>query len=91
MRHAKAEIQDLKKNFRGVVLSSIVELKDTGTIQKLDELIQLTPAGLFEMIPIKGLGGKKLRMLWTKAGVENMDQLMDACRKNKIAKLFYTA
>ncbi len=45
----------------------IEELKKNDTIAKLDELIQLTPPGLFEMMRIKGLGGKKLSVIWTVA------------------------
>src|SRR5438477_8274201 len=64
-RLIKQDIISLAKNeviksFRPPIAKVVNELKDTGTIEALDELIQLTPAGLFEMMRIKGLGGKKL-------------------------------
>ncbi|MBV9989646.1 MAG: hypothetical protein JO301_18330, partial [Chitinophagaceae bacterium] len=51
----KAELEALK--FRPEINAIIKELKTTGTIAALDELVQLTPAGLFDMMRIKGLGG----------------------------------
>src|ERR1700760_3187648 len=50
----------LGKNFRPEIAKIIRELNTTDTIEELDELIQLTPPGLFEMMQIRGLGGKKL-------------------------------
>ncbi len=37
---------ELNKLFRKEVVSYITELKNTGTIELFDELVQLTPAGL---------------------------------------------
>jgi DNA polymerase (family 10) len=44
-----------------------------GTIAALDELIQLTPAGLFELMRIKGLGGKKLAIIWHVLKIDTME------------------
>jgi len=44
----------------------------------LDELIQLTPPGLFEMMRLKGLGGKKLSILWNTVGIDSVDNLLEA-------------
>src|SRR4030095_8420978 len=63
----------------------LTELQDSGTIASLDELIQLTPAGLFEMMRIKGLGGKKLALIWRSAKIDTIDGLLKACRKNKLS------
>src|SRR5215216_6187108 len=51
--------KELSKLFRPEISSLFEELKNTGTIEALGELIQLTPQGLFEMIHIRGVGGKK--------------------------------
>src|SRR5437763_12970541 len=56
----------LEKLLNRTTASKIEELKKSGTIEILDELIQLTPAGIFEMMRIKGLGGKNLAVLWRK-------------------------
>src|SRR5438270_181480 len=50
--------KSLSRLFRAEIVSALNELKSRGTMEALDELIQLTPQGLFEMMRIKGLGGK---------------------------------
>jgi DNA polymerase (family 10) len=80
-------ISELSKLFRPDIISIIQELKATSTIEALDELIQLTPQGLFEMMRIKGLGGKKLSILWRTAGIDSIDSLLHACKDNTISKI----
>jgi DNA polymerase (family X) len=78
---------ELTRQFRPEVTSLIDELKKTNTIQALDELVQLTPAGIFEMMRIKGLGGKKLALLWKLAAIESIDTLLEACKNDTIKQL----
>jgi DNA polymerase (family 10) len=78
---------ELQQYFSKSIISKIEELNKTGTINIMDELIQLTPPGIFEMMRIKGLGGKKLAILWKKAGIDSMDALLAACEKNEIAQI----
>ncbi len=78
---------ELQKIFNSKVVSKIQEIKATSGIQMLDELIQLTPSGIFEMMRIKGLGGKKLAVLWKQAGIDHMDMLLKACRNNEVARI----
>jgi DNA polymerase (family 10) len=80
-------ISELSKLFRPDIISIIQELKATSTIEALDELIQLTPQGLFEMMRIRGLGGKKLSILWRTAGIDSIDSLLHACKDNTISKI----
>ncbi|MGZ5134502.1 MAG: helix-hairpin-helix domain-containing protein [Flavitalea sp.] len=74
----------LSKLFRPEIIQILKELKKAGTINDLDELIQLTPPGLFEMMRIRGLGGKKLSILWRIAKIDTVDALLDACKKNEL-------
>ena len=71
----------LTKDFRPEIVSIIEQIKNRGTIEALDELIQLTPPGLFEMMRIRGLGGKKLAILWKVAKIDTLEGLLDACKK----------
>jgi DNA polymerase (family 10) len=92
IRRIKPEIISLGKNeitelFRPPIAKVLKELKDTGTIEALDELIQLTPAGLFEMMRIKGLGGKKLALIWRTAKIDTLEGLLKACKKNKLSAI----
>ncbi len=54
----KLSTGELSKVFRPEIISLIDGLKSNESIEALDELIQLTPQGLFEMMRIRGLGGK---------------------------------
>ena len=83
----KLEKKTLSKLFRPEVTKLIIELKTTGTIESLEELIQLTPQGLFEMMRIKGLGGKKLSLLWKTAEIDSIDALLEACKKDEVKKI----
>ena len=79
--------KELSKNFQPAIARLITELKSKDTLDILDELIQLTPAGLFEMMRIKGLGGKKLAILWHQAKIDSVDALLEACQKDKLKKI----
>src|SRR5204862_3863105 len=83
LRNISENVIQLKKNelsklFRPEISAIINTLKTTDTIYQLDELIQLTPQGLFEMMRLKGLGGKKLSTLWKVAEIDSIDTLLDA-------------
>ena len=78
---------DLSKLFRPEIVKLIEELKQNETLEALDELIQLTPAGLFEMMRLRGLGGKKLSALWKTAKIDTIDDLLKACRNNKLSEI----
>lgn len=70
-----------------LVLTKIQELKDTGELQALNNLIEQTPSGLFQLINVKGLGPKKIGSLWRELGIETIDDLKKACATNTVAGL----
>ena len=47
------------KGMQGSVGQKVVEMLDTGKLSVLDELIANTPAGVVEMLQVKGIGPKK--------------------------------
>src|SRR5690348_13466710 len=63
----------LAKLFKPEIVAIVNQLKKTATINELDELVQLTPPGLFDMMRIKGLGGKKLSVLWKTAKIDDIE------------------
>ncbi|PWT96777.1 MAG: DNA polymerase/3'-5' exonuclease PolX [Bacteroidetes bacterium] len=73
--------------FRPPIGKIILELLESGSISALDELIELTPGGLFELMQIKGLGGKKLALLWKKGKIDTLEGLLKACEQKAIRKL----
>lgn len=64
----------------------IDELLDTGTLKQLDELIGKTPEGILELMKIKGIGPKKVAMLWHELGIESPGELLYACNENRLVK-----
>jgi DNA polymerase (family X) len=76
--------KELATQFRPEIIKLIEEVRKSGTIASLDELIQLTPPGLFEMMRIKGLGGKKLAVLWKRAGIDSIEALLASAKEGRI-------
>nr|MBI1231481.1 DNA polymerase/3'-5' exonuclease PolX [Cytophagales bacterium] len=65
----------------------ILELIDTGSHQLLNELLEKTPEGILEVLTIKGLGPKKIKVLWQELNVTSTHELMEACQSGQVAKL----
>ena len=65
----------------------ISELLATGTIADLDDLLDKTPAGVIEMMGIKGLGPKKVALVWREMGIENIGELYYACNENRLVEV----
>jgi len=78
---------DKKQGIGKSIAAKIIELRDTGTIAVLDELMAITPPGLIEILKIKGLGGKKVGVIWRELGIETIGELLYACNENRLAKL----
>ena len=52
---------------------------------QLKELVQKTPAGILEMLTIKGLGPKKISTIWKEMEIESIGELLYACNENRLA------
>lgn len=62
----------------------IAEQMDTGRLGVLDEYINKTPAGIFQLLEIKGLGPKKIAVIWKELGIESIGELLYACEENRL-------
>ena len=62
----------------------IIELLETGQMKILTELIHATPEGIIEMLNIKGIGSKKISVIWKEMGIENIGELLYACKENRL-------
>jgi DNA polymerase (family 10) len=67
--------------------AKIHELLLGGKMEALEKLIAATPPGLMEMMQIKGLGPKKIRIIWQDLGIETVGELEYACTENRLAGL----
>ena len=66
------------------IASKINELIQTNSIQELAELIKLTPPGIIEMMQIKGIGPKKILVIWKDLGIDTVGELYYACNENRL-------
>ena len=68
------------------MLEAIQSIKATGSFPALDALIGQTPAGVLEILQVKGLGPKKVRVIWQELGITSTHELMEACQSGKVAE-----
>jgi len=62
----------------------IIEQIQSGRLANLDEYINKTPAGIFDLLKIKGLGPKKISVIWKELGIESIGELLYACEENRL-------
>lgn len=67
--------------------AKIVEIANKGTFAELEELLANTPLGVMEMFNIKGIGPKKIAILWKELGIDNLHELELACLNGAVAKV----
>ncbi|MHA4741649.1 DNA polymerase/3'-5' exonuclease PolX [Dyadobacter sp. MSC1_007] len=77
------KLQGIGKSTAG----KIVQIAQTGTFPELEELIANTPLGVMEMFNIKGIGPKKIAVLWQELGIDNLHELELACLNGTVAKV----
>jgi DNA polymerase (family 10) len=65
--------------------NKIIEIIGTGELQQLKEYLAKTPQGVLEMMNIKGLGPKKINVLWKEMNIDTLEELKKACAENRIA------
>ena len=68
------------------ILEAIQSLKETSSFPALDALLEQTPIGVLEILQVKGLGPKKVQVLWKELGITSTHELMEACQSGKVAQ-----
>jgi len=86
-----SELKDLPQEkifgLRGIgdaIGKKIMVQLETGQLPQLNDYIANTPAGILEMMNIKGLGPKKIFTVWKELGIETMGELLYACEENRL-------
>lgn len=69
------------------VISKIRELITTGHIEALEALKARTPEGIQQLLSVKGLGPKKVKVIWEALNIESPAELLYACNENRLMKL----
>jgi DNA polymerase (family 10) len=65
----------------------ITTLVTTGKLPYYEDLKKKTPAGLYDMLRIPGLGPKKVKALYDQLKIDDLDKLRTACEEGQIASL----
>lgn len=75
-----AQIDGLGKSMS----SKVWELLETGVMLELNTILAETPEGIVEMLDIKGIGPKKIVVIWKELAIENIGELYYACNENRL-------
>ncbi len=65
---------------------SLVEFAESGVFAPLSDVASLVPPGVLELFRVRGLGPKKVRVLWD-AGVDGISGLLEVGRSGRLATL----
>jgi DNA polymerase (family 10) len=69
------------------VVKIIQDFAQKGSSAELEQIMEQTPPGLFQLLKIKGLGPKKVRSIWQELGITELDDLLLACQENRLETL----
>ena len=86
-----SEMDDVTK-LKGIgkgTASVIEDLMENGVSSVLLELEEVVPKGLFPLLKLPGLGGKKIAKLYKELGVDSAESLQAACEW-KVVIVFWT-
>lgn len=67
--------------------AKIDELLSSGRMVALEEYVDKTPPGILDIINIRGLGPKKVKLLWQELGIESATELLYACQENRLIEI----
>lgn len=64
--------------------AKVWELVHNNSLTELSDLLSQTPSGIVEMMKIKGLGPKKIFVIWKDLEIDNVGELYYACNENRL-------
>ena len=69
------------------VSAVIVELLDTGTAKRYEELVARTPPGLLDLLRVPGVGPATARTIYENLKITTIEELEDAAREGRLQQL----
>ncbi|WP_299286615.1 DNA polymerase/3'-5' exonuclease PolX [uncultured Mucilaginibacter sp.] len=66
------------------IAEKIVELFETGSLKETEHYLSITPEGVVEMMQIKGIGPKKVAVIWHDLHIDTVGELYYACNENRL-------
>jgi DNA polymerase (family 10) len=79
------ELEKIEGIGKGIA-AKIDEINKTESFAELNELIAQTPVGVMQMMRIKGIGPKKIAVIWKELEIEEIGELLYACKENRLAQ-----
>lgn len=73
--------------FGKTLTTHILQLQEDGALPLLQEYRLQTPEGVLDMLQIRGLGAKKIKLLWKDYGIDDLAKLLNACRENRLIQI----
>ena len=70
-----------------VVIQLIQDIAQTGTCADLEGIIEQSPPGILDLLKVKGLGPKKVGLVWKELGITELDDLLAACESGQLEQL----
>ena len=86
---AETSLKDLEQ-ISGVGKSTakaIEEINASGQLQALEVLKNQTPEGVIEMLSIKGVGAKKIKLIWKQLDITDTTALLECIEKGELSKV----
>lgn len=80
------ELQSLDGVGKGIA-TAIDEINQAGSSAQLIQYLEDTPEGIVELLDLKGIGPKKIKVLWKELGIESGHELKEAANTGKVAQL----
>ncbi len=74
----------LQRGIGESVAKKINQLLETSQLDDLIALLEKTPPTILEMLKLKGLGPKKINLIWKEMGIESLGELLYACHENRL-------
>lgn len=69
------------------ISDKIMELAATGKLNTYEKYAEKTPAGVIEMLEVRGFGPKKVGIIWKELGIESIGELIYAIQENRLLDL----
>ena len=64
----------------------IATILQTGQLPQLEQYIANTPPGIRDLMGVKGIGPKKLSVIWKEMGIETAGELLYACNEDRLTR-----
>lgn len=81
-----SELEGLQGVGKGIA-ATIMEIIQNGSSSALNDLLANTPEGIVELLDMKGIGPKKIKVLWKELGIESGHELKEAANSGLVANL----